>query len=182
MSFVCWFVCLLFLWQLAMAAKEQMSLSGKALVLADEGKTIFPNKNLAVLYPTRKTHGFWFDYLIERETTSIPWNLNFQLDIVRHTAVDIILKITEMTLLYKITLRNADRLSYLTKFDALSLFSAFNKHVLLLRMIINRSRWNVLDVSIINRTRNGSHFQPRFVSRRITNAFGNSRECHKNNV
>jgi len=41
-----------------MAAKEQMSLSGKALVLADEGKTIFPNKNLAVLYPTRKTHGF----------------------------------------------------------------------------------------------------------------------------
>jgi len=68
------------------------------------------------------------------------------------------------------------------KLDDLSSFSAFNKHVLLLRMIINRSLWKVVAVSIINRTGNDSHFQPRFVPRRIAHTLGNSSQCYKNNM
>ena len=44
-------------------------------------------------------------------------------------------KITKIALLYKITPRNADGLfTFQIKFDLLSLFSAFNKQLLLLRI------------------------------------------------
>jgi len=120
-------------------------------------------------------------YIMKSKFTDIRVrNATIRMDMVGHTAIGMIYKITKITLLYKITPRNADGISTLIKFDLLSLFSTFNKHALLLRMVINHSNWLILVVSIIDRTSNDFHFQRRFFSRGRGNALGNSAKHMRN--
>ena len=79
-------------------------------------------------------------------------NATTTLDTVLHTAVEKKTKITKIALLYKITPRNADGLfTFKIKFDLLSLFSSFNKHLLRLRIQLSfvQFGWSLLYPSLM---------------------------------